>query len=534
MNILDVQDNLKNLSDQQLGQLLQQPNGSAPQYLVMTELQRRKEMRKKVTQDAPRQSMAEEAVSGLAALPVPQGMAPIAERAGVPQQPPPQGMYGGGLVRMAEGGQIERPFFNPQSGGARDLQSLSEREIDLYLRGYRERDPEATPVPSRMFGRRSAPAASSPYAESELRLELARRQPASPRQVDFNEMNNEPAPSPPPATFAPPAAVTPAAPPPDAGVAPAAVDAPATDGGLPLPPPATPTGGITSLRGAGGGGGNGGGVRAALPLPPPPTPTPSEPGAEAASPAESRFAALRRQIEEGRGSSADARREAQNLALIEAGLKIAGSQSPHFAAALGEGAGAVGSYARQVSDIRKGDRENVGTQIALENAETTEAYRRDSVAADRDRTAAQERIAEANNRTQLQAAGMRLGGGGSNRDSMDGAIRNYKAVYGVDYDPSNEDHRRNLFNIVGRQAGSFDNRQDQLNNQIAQNINRELDTIGRQLGNVSLPRSQQESLIQRQQLLTGQLNRIYGIGAPAAGGATQPRVIQFNELGGGR
>ena len=47
MNLIDIEDRLKDLSDQQLMQQMQRPDGTAPQFLVMSELKRRKEMRDK-------------------------------------------------------------------------------------------------------------------------------------------------------------------------------------------------------------------------------------------------------------------------------------------------------------------------------------------------------------------------------------------------------------------------------------------------------------------------------------------------------
>ena len=45
MNILDTQDNLKGMSEQQLMQEMQAPSGQAPQFLVLSEITRRKRMR---------------------------------------------------------------------------------------------------------------------------------------------------------------------------------------------------------------------------------------------------------------------------------------------------------------------------------------------------------------------------------------------------------------------------------------------------------------------------------------------------------
>jgi len=45
MNVLEVQDNLKNFSEQQLVKEMQQPSGSTPQFLVLSELNRRKRVK---------------------------------------------------------------------------------------------------------------------------------------------------------------------------------------------------------------------------------------------------------------------------------------------------------------------------------------------------------------------------------------------------------------------------------------------------------------------------------------------------------
>ena len=45
MNIIDIQDNLKDFSEQQLIKEIQMPSGIAPQFLVLSEINRRKRMR---------------------------------------------------------------------------------------------------------------------------------------------------------------------------------------------------------------------------------------------------------------------------------------------------------------------------------------------------------------------------------------------------------------------------------------------------------------------------------------------------------
>lgn len=137
MNILKVQDTLKNLSDEQLAQEMRLPSGTAPQYLVMTEMQRREKMRAEFSgQEPPKTTMAEEMsgeappeppmdgppqeanAQGLMGLPD-QTMAGGAMRARISGQPqqvdgmtalPPQGMAAGGAV------QFGNPFAGAQMG----------------------------------------------------------------------------------------------------------------------------------------------------------------------------------------------------------------------------------------------------------------------------------------------------------------------------------------------------------------------------------------------------------------------------------
>lgn len=141
MNILKLQDGLKNLSDEQLAQEMRLPSGSTPQYLIMTEMQRREKMRAEFSgSEPPKTTMAEE-MSGEASPP--QGgmppddgqdanaqglmgmpdetMAGNAMRARISGQPqqidgmtalPPQAMAVGGAV------QFGNPFAGAQMGSA--------------------------------------------------------------------------------------------------------------------------------------------------------------------------------------------------------------------------------------------------------------------------------------------------------------------------------------------------------------------------------------------------------------------------------
>lgn len=109
MNMLDVQDKLKGLSEQQLVQEMQMPSGSAPQFLVLSEITRRKRMRDSMQQQDNGTTVAEEAV---AAAGVPQGGIADMARALAPKTDmtqntgasPVQGMYGGGYVQKMQAG----------------------------------------------------------------------------------------------------------------------------------------------------------------------------------------------------------------------------------------------------------------------------------------------------------------------------------------------------------------------------------------------------------------------------------------------
>jgi hypothetical protein len=114
MNILDVQDKLKNLSEQQLVQEMQMPSGSAPQFLVLSEMSRRKRMRDDLTsaQQAPQRTVAEDAV---AAAGVPQAGLGQMARAMAPQTDVTQNTGIGSLMPqapvqgMADGGEVGGP-----------------------------------------------------------------------------------------------------------------------------------------------------------------------------------------------------------------------------------------------------------------------------------------------------------------------------------------------------------------------------------------------------------------------------------------
>lgn len=112
MNLISLQDNLKNLSDQQLQQEMLNPSGQVPSFLVLSELQRRKDMRSDYaarTQAPPQQSLAQQYTQ-------PGGLAPQGGQQGLGGAA--QGNYANAIRAAANpnqplGGMMGQPMPNP-------------------------------------------------------------------------------------------------------------------------------------------------------------------------------------------------------------------------------------------------------------------------------------------------------------------------------------------------------------------------------------------------------------------------------------
>ena len=113
-NLIQIEDDIKGLPDQALQMMAQRPNPQVPQFLVVSEIQRRSDMRKRfeAQQNQPMPTVAQQIVSQQ-----PQGIASVMQNQ-QPQQAMPmqntsprmQGMAAGGVVRMAEGRQATFPI----------------------------------------------------------------------------------------------------------------------------------------------------------------------------------------------------------------------------------------------------------------------------------------------------------------------------------------------------------------------------------------------------------------------------------------
>ena len=122
MNIIELQDNLKDVSDNVLMREMQSPSGNMPQFLVLSELTRRRRMRDdyKRQQAVNMPTVAEEVMTAAGApqeglTAIARNMAPnssIAQNTGadmaVQREPTrmPQRMAEGGIVSMANGGPV--------------------------------------------------------------------------------------------------------------------------------------------------------------------------------------------------------------------------------------------------------------------------------------------------------------------------------------------------------------------------------------------------------------------------------------------
>jgi len=124
MNILEVEDMIKGLPDQALQQEAQAPTGQVPQFLVISEIQRRTDMRKRFQQEQqPQGTVADQIVQeGVMSVMPPQAMVP---QAMPPQGMPPQQMFSGGIIRLQGGG-----FLDQQTAsGAGTVRSQVERAL---------------------------------------------------------------------------------------------------------------------------------------------------------------------------------------------------------------------------------------------------------------------------------------------------------------------------------------------------------------------------------------------------------------------
>ena len=128
MNLIQVQDNLKNFSQDQLVKEMQQPSGNTPQFLILSELNRRKRVKGdfEARQAKQQPTVAEEDVASAG---VPQsGMMGMSE-AMAPQSAVSEGVGTSAPMKMASGGLAQ--FGN-------EIRNSMGQEIDPYLDGVQQ------------------------------------------------------------------------------------------------------------------------------------------------------------------------------------------------------------------------------------------------------------------------------------------------------------------------------------------------------------------------------------------------------------
>ena len=131
-NILKIQDQLKGMPDEHLAQEMQQPSGMAPPYLILGELQRRRDMRQEATaanagRQHPAASMAETIPQEVAGSAPASGALPPPTPGGVPgaTMPPTAGQAGlpASPAMSGPGGTAQNPKGYAQGGAIRGFQN---------------------------------------------------------------------------------------------------------------------------------------------------------------------------------------------------------------------------------------------------------------------------------------------------------------------------------------------------------------------------------------------------------------------------
>ena len=484
MNLLRVQDALKDASDQQLMQMMQAPDSTAPSYLVLSEIRRRRDMRaQQPPEGQSNRTVAEELLSqddggirNIVAHDEPEAQEGADEMAagGLASL---RRYREGGVVRMQAGGQPPSPYMSEDTGieypfavGSQDpvifgrpLHSYSLEELQRLraderagvtrARGSQFEQPS---IPMGAIERRIATLRGR--TEQRIPEPEAFRGPAAPPvpgsfggEAGFGEQFELPrvpervaptTPTQPQNQQQPPAATT--------------TTTPTQPQGQQQPPPATrttqPAQGIGTLR-----------------------PGNTE-GAEANPPNvqfTDRLSPLFERMREGRVDPAARRNEALNMALIEAGLRIASSRNPSLAGALGEGATpAVQSYAQQLGQIRTDQRQDLRDELQGALAQNQNDYYRGRLSQQEFATRQQmiiERLRQSGEtgRTMLREAGAdaRNAATVAAQNRSPEAQRLWEFMHpGQTFDPNNAAHVESMNRVLGRGRDPNEAREQRLAN----------------------------------------------------------------------
>jgi len=197
MNLVELQDKLKNLSQDQLVQQMQAPTGDIPQFLLLSEITRRKKMESEFEGQKAKDdtTVAEDmmAVSGMPAGFAGQmagAVAPQTDTAmndAVAQQQmapaPTQGMAEGGIVALQEGGPVSHRPRLVVSGGKQFIEMPDGSLVEPGMLGFAESGMAGAGMPDLATPEPMARSDSANPSYREDRMELER--PPSAPQLDF-------------------------------------------------------------------------------------------------------------------------------------------------------------------------------------------------------------------------------------------------------------------------------------------------------------------------------------------------------------
>lgn len=207
MNIVQLQEQLKNFSQDQLVREMQMPSGTAPQFLVLGEIMRRQKMQQDFSaQKAKGQSQSTVAEDAIAAAGVPQGGVASMARALAPQTDMDKST---GVVAMANGGPVKKM----QTGGAalvdpaiRAMANRMGMSVEEYLRSVGEeqaarieQSAAARALRERMAGMEPSEGLMSLPTQEDLDARYAEEQGREPIFPDSGF--SQPAPAPLPMTY---------------------------------------------------------------------------------------------------------------------------------------------------------------------------------------------------------------------------------------------------------------------------------------------------------------------------------------------
>ena len=423
MNLLQVQDSLKNLSDQHLMTEMQSPSGQVPQFLVLSELKRRKDMRAS-TQQPPSRTVAEDLTQPQQPpqqAPGAMSMAPQPQAAGGPavgiHSLPPSGMKEGGVVRMQEGGRPPSPtgrlpvinpqFSFPQSTSQTTPLDVAIQELDLYKRSGTNVGPGLIQQTAAQYG--VPPQALMSRFGIQTPSDDTNKTMASPADTAYAQQEEG---GPPPfsmdGTRSLPTEVVPY----QSGQPGQAQAGALTGTGQPVNQ--TPaSGGATRPNG-----GPLGQLSAAI------NPVVAS---SAAAPAAAQVlqppnttvdrSAFNQILERMRGSEVNqtkAREDARNMALLQAGLAIAGGTSPHFATNLAGAIPHIQNYQTRIADLRKEGRDELKNQFDLAKADLDAQYHAGMLTQHQYATQSRQLENQRDNATRLAAARIGAAASGQN------------------------------------------------------------------------------------------------------------------------